>query len=323
MNYRCVDIGSSGCPCVLMEAGQCYACTLGRTGKCDCSADWQGVCPYNEFLQWAENPAAGRSLPQEFYAEIMGIKNYSEQLAAVRLAVSRGFAWRCRKAGSFITASALGCRVPLSVMCTGFCYGKNENEGGVAVGGWIEIAVQPAGPKTGELLKKDMGNVWKIAGPFEAGLLNVERLNLEEPLTVIAKGTAIAPFINIMYAQSRDKAYGTRLLIDTDKLTDDFLEDYLGNCTGINTESGSGKRPWERVSLAEDTEKILSAIDDSSQIMLLASPYYTEKYSGLRSGRKGDIITANHANMCCGAGICGACSFTDADGITVRRCKCV
>ena len=301
-----------------MEAGQCYACTLSRGGGCDCSKGWQGVCPYNEFLQGAETPSAGKTMPREFYSEILGMKNYSEQLLVVRLAVSRGFVWRCRQPGSFIMASSLGCRVPLSVLRTGHI-----------AEGWIELAVQPAGPKTKELVRlaehtADCGKKsWRISGPFEAGLLNIERLNMEEPMTVIAKGTAIAPFINIMYAQSRDKAYGTRLLIDTDKLTDDFLEDYLGNCTGINTESGSGKRPWERVSLAEDTEKILSAIDDSSQIMLLASPYYTEKYSGLRSGRKGDIITANHANMCCGAGICGACSFTDADGITVRRCKCV
>lgn len=317
MNYKCVDRGSARCPCALMEAGQCYTCTMSREGKCDCSIDWQGVCPYNEFLQGGRVPALKEGLPEESAAEVLSIKKYSDQLVAVRLGVGRGFARRCRCPGSFVMASTLGCRVPLSVLRTGWNRDGNYGQG------WIEIAVQPAGPKTGELLKKDMGNVWKIAGPFEAGLLNVERLNLEEPLTVIAKGTAIAPFINIMYAQSRDKAYRTRLLIDTDKLTDDFLEDYLGNYTGINTESGSEKPLWERVSLAEDTVKVISAIDDSSQIMLLASPYYTEKYSGLRPGRKGDIITANHANMCCGAGICGACSFTDADGITVRRCKCV
>lgn len=305
MNYRCVDIGGVGCPCVLMGAGQCYACTLSRTGKCDCSEDWQGVCPYNEFLQWAENPAAGSSLPREFYAEILGIKNYSDQLLTIRLSVSRGFTWRCRKPGSFIMASSLGCRVPLSVLRTG-----NFAER------WIEIAMQPAGPKTRELVRlaEQTGNCrnkgWKISGPFEGGLLNIQRLNTEEPLTVIAKGTASAPFINLMNTKGVENLSKMRILIDTDKLTDDFLEEYLENS-------------WERVSLAEDTEKIISAIDDSSQIMLLASPYYTEKYSGLRSGRKGDIITANHANMCCGAGICGACSFTDAAGTTVRRCKCV
>ena len=305
MRYRCVDSGGMRCPCVLIKAGQCYACNLSRTGKCDCSTDWQGVCPYNEYLQGAEKSADGRVLPQEFFAEITGIKNYSEQLSAVRLAVSRGFAWRCRRPGSFIMASSLGCRVPLSVLRTGHI-----------AEGWIELAVQPAGPKTKELVRlaeqtADCGKKsWRIAGPFETGLLNIERLNMEEPMTVIAKGTAIAPFLNIMESMDEDKKMNIRLLIDEDKLTEDFLEEYL-------------RDSWERVSLAEDTEKIISAIDDSSQIMLLASPYFTEKYSGLRPGRKGDIITANHANMCCGAGICGACSFTDADGITVRRCKCV
>ena len=305
MKYRCVDMGGLRCPCILMEAGQCYACTLSRGGGCDCSKGWQGVCPYNEFLQGAETPSAGKTMPREFYSEILGMKNYSEQLLVVRLAVSRGFAWRCRQPGSFIMASSLGCRVPLSVLRTGHI-----------AEGWIELAVQPAGPKTKELVRlaeqtADCGKKsWRIAGPFEAGLLNIERLNMEEPMTVIAKGTAIAPFLNIMESIDEDKKMKIRLLIDTDKLTEDFLEEYL-------------RDSWERVSLAEDTEKIISAIDDSSQIMLLASPYFTEKYSGLRPGRKGDIITANHANMCCGAGICGACSFTDADGITVRRFKCV
>ena len=316
MKYRCGDRGGMRCPCGLMKAGQCYVCTLSRTGKCDCSADWQGVCPYNEYLQGAENPADGPGIPTELNVRISGIKNYSKQLSVVRLTVSRGLAWRCHRAGSFITASALGCRTPLSVLRTGFCYGKCECEKESTAGGWIEIALQPAGPKTKELIRLaeqtgSCGNKsWKISGPFEAGLLNKERLNMEEPMTVIAKGTAIAPFLNIMESMDEDKKMKIRLLIDADKLTEDFLEEYL-------------RDSWERVSLAEDTEKIISAIDDSSQIMLLASPYFTEKYSGLRPERKGDIITANHANMCCGAGICGACSFTDADGITVRRCKCV
>ena len=47
MEYKCVDRGSARCPCALMEAGQCYTCTMSRKGKCDCSVDWQGVCPYN------------------------------------------------------------------------------------------------------------------------------------------------------------------------------------------------------------------------------------------------------------------------------------
>ena len=308
MEYKCVDRGSARCPCALMEAGQCYTCTMSREGICDCSTDWQGVCPYNEFLQEGSVPAIKGGLPEEFAAEVLEIRKYSEQLAVVRLGVDRGFAHRCRRPGSFVMASVLGCRVPLSVLRTGW-----------APGGWIETAVQPAGPKTKELLKSclDRGEqnpgklscLWKISGPFEAGLLNRERLREGEPLTVITKGTAIAPFINIK--EGFLKGMKVKLLVDDDKLTEDFLADYLADCS------------WEKVSLTEDEEKILAAIDGADQVMLLASPYYTERFLGMRPERKGDIITANHANMCCGAGICGACSYTDKDGVTVRRCKCI
>ena len=128
-------------------------------------------------------------------------------------------------------------------------------------------------------------------------------------MAVIAKGTAIAPFINMrvgVLSQTQVK-----LLVDDDKLTEDFLADYLCDCL------------WEKVSLAENEEKALAAIDGAAWVMLLASPYYTERILGMRPERKNDIITANHANMCCGAGICGACSYTDKDGVTVRRCRCI
>ena len=312
MEYKCVDRGSARCPCALMEAGQCYTCTMSREGKCDCSESWQGVCPYNEFLQEGSVPAIKGGLPEEFAAEVLEIRKYSEQLAVVRLGVDRGFARRCSLPGSFVMASVLGCRVPLSVLRTGW-----------GPGGWIEIAVQPAGPKTKELLKSclDRGEqnpgklscLWKISGPFEAGLLNGERLHVGEPLVVIAKGTAIAPFINMRenMREGFPRGMKVKLLVDDDKLTEDFLADYLADCS------------WEKVSLTEDEEKILAAIDGADQVMLLASPYYTERFLGMRPERKGDIITANHANMCCGTGICGACSYTDKDGLTVRRCKCV
>ena len=305
MEYRCVDRGSLRCPCTLMEAGQCYTCTMSREGKCDCSESWQGVCPYNEFLQRGCEPVLKDGLPEEIAAEVLKIRKYSEQLAVVRLAVSRGFAWRCSCPGSFITASSLGCRTPLSVLSTGFDTGKK--------GGFVETAVQPAGPKTGKLLDAEPGDKWKIAGPFEAGLFNRERIRVGEPLTVIAKGTAIAPFINMRenMRESFQQGAQAKLLVDDDKLTEDFLADYLADCS------------WEKVSLAEDEDKILAAIDEAIQVMLLTSPYYTERFLGMRPERKNDIITANHANMCCGAGICGACSYTDKDGVTVRRCRCI
>lgn len=312
MRYKCADMGSLRCPCILMEAGQCYTCTVTRNGKCDCSADWQGVCPYNEFLQRGKT-AAKKGLPPESDAEVLSVKRYSGQLFTVRLGVSKGFAQRCRYAGSFITVSALGCRVPLSVLCTGW---SNTQEGQETA--WIEMAIQPAGPKTMELMRlseetlEEEKRIWKIAGPFETGLLNTERLVYGEPVTVIAKGTAIAPFINIKGRITESAP--VKVLADAEKLTEDFIRDHI--------EAGEGRCSLEMVNLAEEEQKVLASVDEATQIMLLASPYYTERFLGMRPGRKNDIITANHANMCCGGGICGSCSYTDKDGVTVRRCKC-
>ena len=72
MKYKCADRGSLRCPCVLMEAGQCYACAMAREGKCDCSEDWQGVCPYNEYLQNGKRAAEG-GLPAALSAKIIKV----------------------------------------------------------------------------------------------------------------------------------------------------------------------------------------------------------------------------------------------------------
>ena len=323
MKYKCADRGSLRCPCVLMEAGQCYACAIAREGKCDCSEDWQGVCPYNEYLQHGKRAVEG-GLSAELPAKIIRVTKYSDQLSVVRLEVTKGISRRCSRPGSFITAEALGCRVPLSVLQEG--WDKDEN----TVRGWIETALQPAGPKTKELLKVREGKIWHIAGPFETGLAGraaLDRLTesfcaaneiiTESPgespfrgkFLVVARGTAIAPFINI---KDRLKSMpDTEIMADDEKLSRVFLEKYMGGTK------------YETVSLAHDEEKILSAMDGARTIMLLVSPYYVERFLRLRPERKDDIIIPNHANMCCGAGVCGACSYTDKDGVTVRRCKCI
>lgn len=291
MEYKCVDAGSRRCPCVLMEAGQCYMCTMSRTGKCGCGAEWEGACPYTEYVF---NGLKTDGLLRPFRARVSEIVCYSEQLKVVRLAVPAGFAQRCRVPGSYVLVESLGCKVPLSVL-------RSRVRPGDDKGGFVEFAVQPAGPKTIDILRPDTEE-WLVSGPFEAGLCGAGRLRPEKPLLVVAKGTAIAPYINIA---DRIKA---RLLVDGDKLSEDFLRDYTGG--------------YEPVNLSGEMERVATATDNFRQIMFLASPYYTEKILEMRPDRKDDIITANHANICCGVGICGACSYTDKDGVTVRRCKC-
>ena len=96
-------------------------------------------------------------------------------------------------------------------------------------------------------------------------------------------------------------------------------------------------------------ERAAVLIAESRQTLFLASPYYAaqakkaflksaafdgaarvqhstcglkDREVAISQARNRCLLLPNHANICCGIGICGACSETDGDGVTVRKCKC-
>ena len=437
MEYRCVDVGTEKCPCILMEAGQCYTCRMCRDGVCACGESWRGSCPYTT---WLQQGGCTQEAPRVYKASILAVREYAPHLSVVTLSVPRGLAQRCRTLGTYIIVESLGWHIPLSVLRSTYAAGTASHTTSAAAstagtapagsastdiqsasiktdtdlipasafssaidaagGGQIEIAIQPIGPKSRALLQ-DLTAPWRIRGPFYGGLTALGRgaLHPADPLLVIAKGTAIAPLINILErfcqagtqdissaCQAQDAAAasqaeaaatdaqlstvgtasaapalsgaqagraaaaekkqrlasGLRLLIDTDKLTADFLTDYL------RTQDGQ-LIPWQPIRLASEMERAAVLIAESRQTLFLASPYYAvqakkaflksaafdgaacvqdstcglkDREDAISQAPNRCLLLPNHANICCGIGICGACSETDGDGVTVRKCKC-
>ena len=400
MEYRCVDVGSEKCPCILMEAGQCYTCRMCRDGVCACGESWRGSCPYTT---WLQQGGCAQEAPRVSEASILAVREYAPHLSVVTLSVPRGLAQHCRTLGAYIIVESLGWQIPLSVLRSTYAAGTASHTTPAAAstagaapagsastsgsastdiqsasiktdidpipasafpsaidaadGGQIEIAIQPIGPKSRALLQ-DLTAPWRIRGPFYGGLtaLGSGVLHPADPLLVIAKGTAIAPFINMLErfcqagtqdistaGQAQSLTPGLRLLIDADKLTADFLTDYL------KTQEGQSI-PWQPIRLASEMERAAALIAESRQTLFLASPYYAaqakkaflksaafdgaahvqDSSCGLKAredaisqARNRCLLLPNHANICCGIGICGACSETDGDGVTMRKCKCV
>lgn len=338
MGYVCVDRGSLRCPCHLMAAGQCYTCTMTRTGGCSCedAAGWQGVCPYTEYIRRGET-AVSREPDILWETDVLEKIHYGNGLFVIRLAVSAGLAEACRRPGAYLMAEALGCRTPVSVL-------RAQRQGGDGFrdgfrDGCVELAVKAAGPKSEELTKK---SVWRIAGPYYGGLLRGEKLltagkvhgagkarGTEKPhgagkLLVIARGVAAAPFLALRqvpeYAATEAEVY-----LDHDSLPEAFLEEYL--CGQV----------FERIQLSrekdlESMKEILQQhirtdcrdeTEPAQAVMLLVSPYFIERLTeDLTTEEKEKLIVPNPANLCCGMGMCGSCSHTDKDGLTVRLCKC-
>ena len=107
------------------------------------------------------------------------------------------------------------------------------------------------------------------------------------------------------------------LCFDDEGLPESFLESYM---EGI---------PYRSVSLKEhETEELLkrqigSMVKDGELVLLLVSPYYAELLTdGLSEEQRDLVIRPNPANLYCGMGICGSCSHTDSEGVTVKLCKC-
>ena len=388
MEYRCVDVGSEKCPCILMEVGQCYTCRMCRDGVCACGESWRGSCPYTT---WLQQGGCAQEAPRVSEASILAVREYAPHLSVVTLSVPRGLAQRCRALGAYIIVESLGWQIPLSVLRSTYAAGTASHTtpaaastAGAAPAGSASTDIQsasiktdtdlipasafppvidatgggqPIGPKSRALLQ-GLTTPWRIRGPFYGGLtaLGSGVLHPADPLLVIAKGTAIAPFINMLErfcqagtqdistaCQAQSLTSGLRLLIDADKLTADFLTDYL------KTQEGQSI-PWQPIRLASEMERAAALIAESRQTLFLASPYYAaqakkaflksaafdgaahvqDSSCGLKAredaisqARNRCLLLPNHANICCGIGICGACSETDGDGVTMRKCKCV
>lgn len=301
MQYKCVDVGTEKCPCHLAKAQQCYTCTMLTEGICRCGQNWRGVCPFTEYSQ---NNSSPKNLPDEKNFKVIERKKFSDQLWVIRLDVPTGFAQKCRTFGSYILVKVNEFWVPLSILKSEYTAGNH----------YIELAIQPVGPKTKDIIDIN-AKTWKVKGPFLGGLVGIDDVDLFDgtPLLIIAKGTALAPVINLKSSLKIEQPGIVTVFIDGDKLTDTFLNEYMGDVH------------YQKISLFNDFSIALDLVCMYERVMFLASPYYTKKLMEAKSTKrnhKKHVITSNHANICCGVGMCGSCSFTDENGNTIRKCKC-
>lgn len=320
MKYLCVDRGSPRCPCGLMESGQCYTCTMIRDGACRCDekGGWQGVCPYLEYMQQGASKKEGRVFEENSGRplEVMEWVLYGT-IYVVTLSCTATMAEQCSFPGTFLMVEWKGYRIPVSVLDAAWLDGKK---------GTVSVAIQPLGPKTKGLLSNMKAGEahWSVDGPFYNGLLRFDRKEFNRgvkrrPL-VIARGMSTVPLVSLR------KRYlewdQMELYLDSHVLNEDFLSQYLPG-TPYYPVNLTTEKDLEIVRERVEEEAFVGTPKDRTPILLLVSPYYLEKLTrGIGTDVLEHMIYPNHATMCCGRGICGACSSTDREGDTLRLCKC-
>lgn len=315
----CIDAGSEHCPCYLAQTEDCLIC--GRlSGKQSCAdCHWQGVCVYNEFQQSGGRIASPR---REFSAPVAEKKEYADDVTVFVLDVGRGFAGKCSWPGSYVFLRAPGERdfydTPVSVMRAD------------ADRGQIHLAVKQIAAKTKALLRAQ--DALQVRGVYRNGIQGVKavdpRWQKGASVLLLAKGIGLAPAV--MIADTLNARNQVDLIVDTEKISRELVTDYVtvsaAEAAAPNDPAAVRSLQFESLSalLADGRLKSLLAAGQYQSVAVLASDYYVQTIPPIVRECLPDAAAAVSGNfrLCCGEGICGACSVEYAGGETLKMCKC-
>lgn len=314
MNEICVDAGSANCPCPLAETGSCLICSrLAGKEKCECS--WCGLCIYNEFMQ---NDGIVRNERKYIKVPIILKKRYDDDLLTMTVEVDRGMALNAAEPGSFVFLKGDEREmfsVPVSVM-------RADMHRGL-----LAFGIKAVSAKTVALAEAE-GEVY-MRGIYRSGLLGggagAKAFDDEKGRwLIITKGIGISPAANLL-ERLRGKNH-VDMVIDSEKINAEFIGDIVGRFEGdenspdIMMASLAEMESAEKGILKFDSRIIRAA--DYSRVAILASDYYIKKTAEQMEVPADRLIFSNNFHMCCGEGVCGACSHVDDEGNVKKMCKC-
>jgi len=309
-NIDCIDSGTENCPCYLAATGDCLICSR-LQGKEYCDCPWKGVCIYNEFIQ---NNKKVNNPRKDFTARIITKKKYLDDLYVITLDVGRGFALRCAIPGSYVFLQPPDredyYHTPISVM-----QADTEN-------GFITLLIKTFSAKTKAICSQEEKLL--VRGVYRGGIFGLSKITgrfsrilPDSKVLIFTKGVGFAPAINFLdWAGSNTQS---ELIIDPDKICNQVIWDYIQPSTA------------DKITLKSLQECLDSPLQETiinggyTAVVALSSDYYIEEIKKIVMNLPSPpaFIHSNNANICCGEGICGACSCVDPNGTIHKRCKCL
>ena len=327
MNYEikdCIDAGSPYCPCHLAETGDCIICSqLSGKDFCDC-INWKGVCILQEFV-WNGNKAKeGRG---NYEIEILEAEEYNPDIYLFTCSVSHKMAVELQYAGSYAFFRNKDTNtfydVPISIMEADI--DKNT----------IKFAIEMRGIKTKSLKDLGKGNKINIRTPYYNGILGLKKiLRVKGGNSIVcARGIGAAPSIPVI-KKLNSLGSSITFIYDSAKKDLDFIKPYLYKyCKEIielNTlNSGELSKEYkdEIKTLVEKEDIDLFHVDGPDILIFKTLEYFKNLYCSkmkIAEDVADEVLpftSSNNAKMCCGEGICGACSVRYKNHVVKRLCK--
>ncbi|WP_207751327.1 sulfide/dihydroorotate dehydrogenase-like FAD/NAD-binding protein [Anaeromonas frigoriresistens] len=304
MNKRllCIDAGSEYCPCYLAETGDCITCSILR-GQDFCDCNWRGSCIYSEFV-W--NDYVKKNSRKFYSSKILKKESLGNEVYLLKIETTKTLARQLKQPGAYIFIRGEGLPqffdVPMSIMQA------NEKEG------YVYIVYKVLGTKTKRLNESD--NIL-IRGPYWNGIYglnNIKTLKNNNCL-LIARGVAQAP--TLLLINKIVKNNNITLILDKGKLEDNFILNYLSHknieIIFIDTMKYKEQEYIKEIMIDKKIDFVFSAGSDIFHKKII------ELIDEIDPSI--NISATNNSEICCGEGVCGACSAHLENEGSVKGCK--
>lgn len=312
VNYEirdCIDAGTEYCPCHLAETGDCILCSQ-LSGKkfCDCLS-WKGVCIYQEYI-WNQGKAKpGRKI---YSCKIDKKEAVEKNVVVFKIAIPHDLVKNLIHPGSYVflrsPKTSQFYDAPISVMDAS----TDDNI--------ITVAIELKGIKTKSLNMLNEGDPIYVRGPYWNGDLGLRNIYMsrEGVSIIITRGIGMAPMIPVL-----KKLYsnGNKIIVILDKgsYKNVFIKEYLEmcNCEIISCNT------LQNGDISEELKKVIDSLLENEKVNLIHSsgPDILNFKILEYIGGKVKFSCCNNAKMCCGEGICGACSTRYKGHKMKKLCK--
>ena len=308
----CIDCGTEYCPCKLAESGECIICSqLHGNTFCDC-LNWKGVCVYQEFRNNGLKAKEGRKAVS---CNVIEVSNIDKDLIMIRFEVPHKLAIDLVKPGSFIfirTDENYFYDIPISIM-------DSDIEKNI-----ITVVIEIRGIKTKRIQEIKVNDEIVIRGPYwngVFGLNNIAKAKKENCL-VLARGIGLAPMIPVIRKLKNNESE-VDVYVDTSPFKSNFAKKFLDNFDVSIKETNL----LNKGKLSEEAKFIISNSIKDKDIKLIhlagadILTYNVIEY--LHELGRDDIKLSccNIFKMCCGEGVCGACTARFSGHRVKRFCK--
>ena len=306
MKHRreCVDAGSEFCPCYLAETNDCITCSH-LQGKDFCDCNWRGVCIYQEYVMNGNKRKIERGT---YEGSIIEKKEIGTNCTVIKVKVTKTLARQLTEPGAYVFLRENGSPqyfdAPMSIMDTD------------PINGYVYVAYQTLGTKTKRLNNPSKSLL--IRGPYWNALLGIKYLKSvrNEKCLVVARGVAQAPAVLVLKKLVKNQNNVT-FIVDKGKTNEVFIKEFIDNLN-INIieediTSQQGINLIKKILGKENIKLVYSGGSDltHSSIIKTVDQLKINPY----------LVVTNNTEICCGEGVCGACSTYFEDGEVVKACK--